>query len=281
MKIRFAALSSLIVLVATLHAEDTFSPLFNGKDFDGWKTVREQGDNGFGPFTVNKSENAIHVYADDAEGTKPGFDCLYTVKEYENYILKLEYKWLEKRFRPRLKDDRDAGVMFHVHGDLKTMWPNCVEMQIGESAADKIKDRYTSGDLWVIGKNVQVKNKRDSKNFYDPKVEAISVGKGRSYDSSFASTNAEHDFGQWNEITVTVKAGEEAIFELNGQVVNRVGAMTYMVDEKRVPLAKGRIGFQAEYAEVLYRNIRIQEMPTPKSKPKSNRKSQTSDQEDS
>ena len=30
---------------------------------------------------------------------------------------------------------------------------------------------------------------------------------------------------------------------------------------KRVPLAKGRLGLQAEYAELMYRNIRIKELP--------------------
>ena len=222
--------------------------------------MRQQGDDRLRPFTVNEAEEAIHVYADDAEGSKPGFDCLYTEKEFANYVLKLDYKWLEKRFRPRLKDDRDAGVMFHIHGDLKTMWPNCVEMQIGQSDSSKTKDRYTSGDLWVIGKDVEVRNHRDSQKFYDPNVEAVRVGKNKSYDSSFVSNNAEKKFGQWNEITVTVKSGEEAIFELNGEVVNRTGAMTYVVDDQRVPLTKGRIGLQAEYAEVLYRNIRIKEI---------------------
>jgi len=268
MKTRFALLCSSVVLLSSslfgfhLQAQEGFTPLFNGENLNGWKTVREQGENGLGPFKVNELEKAIHVYADDKAGTKPGFDCLYTEKEYGDYVLKLDYKWLEKRFKPRLKHDRDAGVMFHVHGNLKKMWPKCVEMQIGDSDTDKIKDRYTTGDLWVIGKDVQAQTHRDSKNFYDPSADSIEVGKGRGYDSSFVSVNAEKEFGEWNEMTVTVKGGAEAIFELNGQVVNRIGAMTCEVDGERAPLAKGRIGLQAEYAEVLYRNIRIKELPS-------------------
>ena len=65
----------------------------------------------------------------------------------------------------------------------------------------------------------------------------------------------------WNEVTVTVKGGKEAIYELNGKVVNRIHTMTYVVDGQRVPLSKGRLGLQAEYAELMYRNIRIKELP--------------------
>ena len=36
--------------------------------------------------------------------------------------------------------------------------------------------------------------------------------------------------------------------------------MTHEVDGKRVPLEKGRNGLQAEYAELWYRNISIQEL---------------------
>ena len=81
------------------------------------------------------------------------------------------------------------------------------------------------------------------------------------YDSSYTQINAEKPHGKWNEITLTVRGGEEAIFELNGTVVNSITSMTFFVDGERVPMKKGRIGLQAEYAELLYRNIRIKELP--------------------
>ena len=56
-----------------------------------------------------------------------------TKKQYSRCILRLEYKWLENRFSPRTDWDRDAGVLFYVHGNLKKLWPNSIEMQVGET----------------------------------------------------------------------------------------------------------------------------------------------------
>ena len=47
---------------------------------------------------------------------------------------------------------------------------------------------------------------------------------------------------------------------LNGQVVHEIMNIQKMEGGKLVPLTKGFIGIQAEWAEVLYRNIRIKEL---------------------
>ena len=59
------------------------------------------------------------MYSDEDAGSRQNFDGIYTEKEYSNFVLKLEYKWLEKKFKPRLHHDRDAGVLFHIHGEIK------------------------------------------------------------------------------------------------------------------------------------------------------------------
>ncbi|MEN8847178.1 MAG: DUF1080 domain-containing protein [Akkermansiaceae bacterium] len=249
----------LLTSCCLLSAEEGFKPLFNGKDLSGWHSMAENKKEGSGSFFVDQEERALRPYAGKKAESKQEIDCLITEKEYGNFILKLEYKWLDNRFAPRTTHDRDAGILFHVHGDLKRIWPNCVEMQLGESEVKKTKDRYTTGDLWVIGKDIQVENEREGE-FYSPGTKKVLVGKNKKYDKSFISASNEKPHGEWNEVTMTVQGGEEAIFELNGKVVNRLGKMTYEVDGKRVPLAKGRIGLQAEYAEMMYRNIRIKEL---------------------
>ncbi len=235
--------------------------MFNGKDLSGWHSMAEKKTKGAGAFFVDQDEKAIRPYAGKAAGSEQDIDCLYSDKVFSHFILKLEYKWLDKRFAPRTEEDRDAGILFHIHGDLKSIWPHSIEMQMGESVAKKIKDRYTTGDLWVIGKDVQAMNRRQG-DFYSPKAELVPVGAGKDYDRSFVTVQNEKQHGEWNEITLTVRGGEEAIFELNGKVVNIIGKMTYVVDGKRVPLEKGHIGLQAEYAELMYRNIRIKELNT-------------------
>ncbi|MDP4609798.1 MAG: DUF1080 domain-containing protein [Opitutales bacterium] len=254
-------LLALLSFAYPVIAEDGFKPLFNGKDLSGWLSAREQATEGAGRFSVNLDEQAIHVYANESTETKQDIDYLYTESEYSDYVLKLEYKWLEKRFEPRPTHDRDSGLLFHVHGDLLKVWPKCLEMQLGESSADKTKDRYATGDLWVIGRDVHVMNARNKDDFYVPGLPLVPVGTTHSYDKSYITEANEKAHGEWNEITLTVRGGKEAIFELNGKVVNQISQMTYLVDDQRVPLDHGRIGLQAEYAELLYRNIRIKELP--------------------
>lgn len=249
-----------VTMSGNLSAQEGFKSLFNGKDLSGWKSIRENAQKGAGRFFVDPDQKTIHTYLGIEAGIKQDIDCLYSDKEYSHFILKLEYKWLDKRFAPRVEHDRDAGLLFHLHGDLKKMWPNCLEMQIGESDAKKTGARYTSGDLWVIGNKVQVMTPRDKNHFYAPSVNPVIVGKDKNYACSLTPIAKEKPHGQWNEITITVRGSEEAIFELNGKVVNRISNMSYMVDGKRVPLKKGRIGLQAEYAELAYRNIRIKEL---------------------
>ena len=244
-----------------LFAVDGFVPLFNGKDLSGWKSIRDEKKKGSGSFSVDVDAKTLHVYKDAKDGERQPIDCLYTEKKYSNYILKMEYKWLDRRFPKRENADRDAGLLFHVHGDMTKLWPNCLEMQLGESDAAKTKDRYVTGDLWVIGKDLQAMNAKEGRYFYKPDVPLVAVGKDKGYDFSYATVNAEKKHGEWNKITLTVRAGKEAIFELNGKVVNKISDMTYLVDGKRVSMTKGHIGLQAEYAELLYRNILIKELP--------------------
>lgn len=253
----------VLFLSLPLAADEGFVPIFNGKDLSGWQSSREGKQAGSGLFAVDPEGKTIHVYAGVEDGAIQTIDCLYTMKKYSHYILKLEYKWLERRFPPRANHDRDAGLLFHLHGDLEKLWPNCLEMQLGDSGVEKTKTRYLTGDLWVIGKDIQVINSREGPFFHKPGAALVSVGKDKAYDSSYTMINAEKPHGQWNEITLTVRGGKEAIFELNGTVVNSITSMTTLVDGERVPLQKGRIGLQAEYAELLYRNIRIKELPVP------------------
>lgn len=252
---------ALLFLAGNAAAEDGFKPLFNGQDLSGWLSAREQATEGAGRFSVNLEEQAIHVYANESTDTEQDIDYLYTEAEYSDYVLKLEYKWLDKRFEPRPTHDRDAGLLFHVHGDLTKVWPTCLEMQLGESDAGKKKDRYATGDLWVIGKDVHVMNARNENHFYVPSLPLVPVGTTHAYDKSFIMEGNEKAHGEWNEITLTVRGGKQATFELNGKAVNQISQMTYLVDGQRVPLDRGRIGLQAEYAELMYRNIRIKELP--------------------
>ena len=241
--------------------EDGFVPLFNGESLEGWKSARSTGDDDWGPFSVNEEEKAIHVYAGKEANSKQKTDCLNTVDQYSHFILKLEYKWLENRFAPRTEYERDAGLLFHVHGDLTKVWPSSLEMQIGESAADKKHSRgkngrFHTGDLFVLRKDLRTTTtlNEDKKYAADGKPRV-----GRSIETYLGT---EKPKGEWNEIELHVHGSEKATFMLNGEVV-LVTTDFHTVDEegnKKEALSKGHIGFQAEWAELMYRNIRIKDL---------------------
>src|SRR6185436_16532052 len=71
------------------------------------------------------------------------------------------------------------------------------------------------------------------------------------------SPMAEHD--GWNTVEIIVR-GDSATHIVNGKVNNRCANIKQMVDDKWVPLKKGRIALQLEGAELFYRNIELKEL---------------------
>lgn len=240
--------------IGVLAAEEGFKPIFNGKDLNGWKSSHSKGEGDWGPFKIDEKEKAIHVYMSDEAGSEQTSDCLYSEKDYSKYIIRLEYKWLEKRFAPRTDDDRDAGVLFHVHGDLTKVWPLSMEMQIGETPGDRFGgNRYHVGDLFVLGKNLRCKTTKTD-GIYDPKAPLVTSGQCAT------KLGVERPKGEWNEVEIVVDGAKKVTFKLNGEIVHEIRDLEMEIDGKWVPMDKGRIALQAEWAELLYRNIRIQEL---------------------
>ena len=251
----FAGALILFSSLPTFGDEEGFVPLFNGKDLEGWTAAKSKGEGDTGAFSVNVEEKAIHVYAGKKNGSKQITDCLNTNKSFSHYILRLEYKWLENRFAPRADWDRDAGLLFHVHGDLKKVWPLSLEMQIGETPGDFFgKKRYHTGDLFVLGRELRVDTPVKDKNYH-------ADGEWKTGRSVKTTLGVEKPKGEWNEMEIQVHGSEKAVYFFNGEKVHEIRNFTQKVDGEKKPLSEGRIGLQAEWAELLYRNIRIKELP--------------------
>ena len=248
--------------------EEGFVPLFNGKDLQGWTSARSTGEGDWGPFSVNEEEKAIHVYAGQEPNSEQKTDCLNTDKEYSHFVLKLEYKWLENRFAPRTDWDRDAGLLFHVHGDLTKVWPFCLEMQIGESPGDKpdakgSKGRFHVGDLFVLRRDLRTTTPLGENEMSPPSKNKMYAADGEKKvgRSIRTSLGVEKPKGEWNEIEIRVDGSKKATFILNGEVV--LETFHFHFKDKKgntSALHKGHIGLQAEWAELMYRNIRIKEL---------------------
>jgi len=70
----------------------------------------------------------------------------------------------------------------------------------------------------------------------------------------------EKSMGEWNTMEIVVDGAKKATFILNGEKVHEIYDLEKTVDGKKVPLDKGRIGLQAEWAELMYRKIEVKEL---------------------
>ncbi|MEM9238292.1 MAG: DUF1080 domain-containing protein, partial [Verrucomicrobiota bacterium] len=208
--------------------------LFDGKSLKGWKSAKSEGPGDLGPFKICSEDKAIHVYRGDAANSVQPEDCLNTEAQFSHFILRLEYKWLEKRFAPRETHDRDAGLLFHVHGDLTRVWPWCFEMQIGETPGEEFSTpggRFHTGDLFVLGGHLRCKTKRmEGQGHYDPKGEIVPTMNCPTL------LGVEKPMGEWNEMEIEVHGAEKAIFKFNGKVVHEIFDLEQNVDGKWVPI---------------------------------------------
>ena len=74
----------------------------------------------------------------------------------------------------------------------------------------------------------------------------------------------ENPKGEWNEIEIRVQGSKQATFILNGEVVLETFDFNCRNEAgEKTPLDRGHIGLQAEWAELLFRNIRIKDLSPP------------------
>lgn len=200
--------------------------------------------------------DVIHVYAGGKEGSGQRRAILTTDASFSAYVFEVDFCWLANRFDQRKSAERDAGILFHIPDGPLKVWPSSVEMQIGESEPG---GPYVTGDLWVLGADTRVRNARVGKTYKPDEVDGeLAIVGAKPWDASRTTVGAAHaGTREWNTLRVVVDADRRAIFLVNGEKVNEVFLMEREIEDEWKPLKSGRIGLQAEWAEMLYRNPRI------------------------
>ena len=254
---RLALILALLAIPAVASAADGWTKLFNGKDLSGWETYLSKPQGESAPIGVNKDTRGVFTVLDDGTLRVSGevFGVISTTQEFENYHLKLDVKWGEKRWPPREDKKRDSGILYHAFGEYGqhgNHWTRSHECQIQEG---------DFGDYFPLGAMGTFTLAGDFKTF-DPKGTLAEPGNPRV----IRSADHEKPHGQWNTVEV-ICAGDTATHIVNGQVVNRLINSRKRDGDGVAPLTKGRIQLQSEGAEVFYRNIEIRplssdEMPT-------------------
>ncbi|CAA9337513.1 CBM32 / CBM47 [uncultured Microcoleus sp.] len=243
---------------ASAVAEDGWTPLFNNQNLDGWYTWLPSTGKNNDPKGVFKVENGMLHFLDiPVTDQDEDFGYLATNNEYSNYRLRFEYKWGQKKFPPRAFDKRDSGLLYHV-GGADQIWPHSFECQVQEG---------DTGDYFLLGGDLRLSTlvanlsasinehvyKEDGFPYTTQNSEFV-ITKGGTFDS----------LTDWNTVEVIVSR-DAAVHIVNGQINNRATRLQQSDPNnpaQKVPLTKGRIVFQAEGAEIFYRNIEIKPLPT-------------------
>jgi len=121
----------------TQSPSDGWISLFNGKDLTGWHQVLVANKKGVDPDAVFQvHDGLIHVYRDVPQGTAVPVGNIATDNAYSHYHFKLEFRWVGKRFAPRISRPRDAGVLYHASAEQK-VWPRNTNkgLRIGRMSA--------------------------------------------------------------------------------------------------------------------------------------------------
>ena len=208
--------SVLIILIILLsncniksRAENDFIPLFNGKDLSGWVNVN------CAPETWTVKDGLIVC-----TGKPTGI--LRTNRQYENFILELEWMHLHK--------DGNAGLFIHSDDITAPGKPfsRSVECQIMDG---------NHGDVFAIHGASMTRDNADP--FYR-------IGWMRT----FPSEERANPFGEWNHYRVESRDGILTL-AVNGKVVSRA----FHVNPR-----KGYICLESEGSEVHFKNIKIKEL---------------------
>jgi hypothetical protein len=175
------------------------------------------------------------------------YGALSTKASFSNYCLKMDFKWGDRKWIPRLNDKRDSGILYHCygeHGAFWNVWKSCIEYQVQETDL---------GDLHELaGPNCKSRynTQEPKKHVFDPK----GASGWAEWDGHLsASHEPDRPHGEWNHLEVYV-LGDTAIHIANGIVVL---AITDAVDRKGNPLSSGQLQLQSEAAECFYKNIEI------------------------
>ncbi|WP_210487697.1 3-keto-disaccharide hydrolase [Rufibacter aurantiacus] len=187
------------------------------------------------------------------------YGCVYTKQEYENYHLKLKYKWGQNKFEPRKDLLKDSGVLYHSIGesgkDYWRAWMLSQEFQIMEGH---------TGDYWSIANSaIDIRAflpEGMMNSVADAKQPFLGFGRGSGRDGlCLRSENRESKNGDWTQIELVCYKGK-SLHIVNGQVVMVLQNSRYVENDKATPLTKGKIQIQSEAAEVYYKDILLKEL---------------------
>jgi hypothetical protein len=230
--------------------------------YNGKPPVDEAG-NPVQPIGYNKDET--QVFSVIEEKGEPVlrvsgeiYGCIFTKKEYENYHLKLQVKWGEKKFDPRKDKLKDSGILYHSNGEAGVeywrTWMLSQEFQIMEGHM---------GDFWPQANSaIDIRSYQSEGTMNcaaDEKQPFRAFGADSNEKFCMRKENAETPNNGWTTLELICFNGQ-SLHIVNGKVVMVLKNSRYIRDGASFPMTKGKIQLQSESAEVFFKDIKIREL---------------------
>lgn len=256
-KLLSLSLAALCLALTTGSCQTDQSPeqLFNGQDLTNWDTylgtsLGSEFDDLAEEATVDEvfsvteedGENVIRI-----SGEING--ALATQESYENYHLRLEFKWGETEYSMR-----NSGLLYHSFGDFGvafgTWMPN-IEFQMMH---ENLGDTYLMENTTVVTE--ASRNPNTDEFVFTPGAEKITFGEQDQGRLIRKFSDNEAPLGEWNTMDLYTY-GRTAVHVVNGETVmvnNNTG--TYE-DGAIEALSSGKIQIQSEGAELFVRSVEI------------------------
>lgn len=244
--------------------------LFNGTDLTNFYTW----------LVGHKTADPDHVFTvvDQVDGAPAirvsgkQYGAFITKEEFSNYRLVAEWRWGIATWGGRKNATKDSGILLHCQGpdgntskDFNGPWMLSQEYQIIEGGVGDfilVGGHDKDGNRIVPKLTVTAKKDRDGEDIYDPASPPREFVGGRinwfGRDPDWKDTlgfrgkdDVESPDGKWTRSEV-VCDGDKITCLVNGKVVNA---------GTKSSLTKGKIIFQSEGAEILFRKIEVTPLP--------------------
>jgi hypothetical protein len=258
-------LITIFFVFAGAGKQEKWEQLFNGKDLTGWDTYIGPDLNDSGKFVtgqpVGLNNDPRHVFTIvkvDGENliriSGENWGAISTVREFENYHLRLQFKWGILTWGQKKNKKRDSGLLYHSVGKYGAdygAWMRSQEFQIEET---------NTGDYWGVAggmADMPVIKKSETEYIYNPQGIMMTFREGgKQGRRCIKSYDAENPTGEWNVLDLYCH-GDTSVHVVNGRTVMILYHEKQMENGQESSLTRGKIQIQSEGAEVFFRQIKV------------------------
>tara|TARA_R110000868_G_scaffold121886_3_gene323369 strand:+ start:2246 stop:3121 length:876 start_codon:yes stop_codon:yes gene_type:complete len=244
---------------------DTYLSYKHSENYDGNVPLDEKG-RAIKPIGLNTGNNIHNVFTVLEQDNQPVlrvsgeyYGAVTSKQSYRNYHFKLQFRWGDLKWPPRLTKLKDSGILYHAIGEhgqeYWRAWMLSQEFQIMEGHVGDYWSQATSAiDIRAYQPEYVMNAVADESQDY------LKVGNGEALTGFvLRKENHEKPHGQWNTLELICFEGQ-SLHIVNGQVVMVLKNSRYLKDGISTPLIEGKIQLQSEAAEIFYKEIGIKEL---------------------